>query len=202
MRHLVLVLLALLCVPDTDAQRRLTGRASVVAATFGDAPGIDVSPYIAPAAGLAIRFPLARSFDAEIDLGVLPRGAKLSRNGVSSSFRYSYFDLSLLGRAQVETRRRFRMGAFAGPTLSILLQEASEDDLGQVRFEDLSKGTTLAGTAGVVVGYRDVLLDLRFVRGFGSFIKDEARTFEDTSGEIRTRDYVHQALVLSVGLRL
>ena len=203
MRFFLLALLASLALQDAAAQRRLTGRASVVVATFSSAPGIDVSPYVAPAAGLAIRFPVTSVFDTEIDLGVLPRGAKLSRNGATSSFRYSYFDLSLLGRLHVETRRRFRFGAFAGPTLSILLQEASEDDLGQIRFEDFSKGTTTAGTVGLVGGYRDVLVDVRYVQGWGTFVKDEYRTFVDAqTGETRERAYVHQALVISLGLRL
>ena len=200
MRFALLALLALLLTPNADAQRRLTGRAGLVIATFGDAGGRDLSPYIAPAAGLSIRYPILRTFDAEFDLGVLPRGAT-SRDeaGNEERLRFSYFDLSLLGRAHVETRDRLRFAAFAGPTLSVLLQEAVENNFGQVQTDfGLSKGTHLAGTVGVVGGYRDVLLEVRYVRGLSTFVVDELRV----SADGRPRDYVHQALVISAGLRL
>jgi hypothetical protein len=196
--RLLLLLCLVALIPDTDAQRRLSGRAGVVFATFADAGGLDQSPYVAPAAGLSVRFPVLRTFDAEIDLGVLPRGATASSDIGDERLRFSYFDLSLFGRAHIETRNRLRFAAYAGPTMSLLLQEALEDDLGQVRTDiDLSKGTHFAATVGALAGYRDVSLDVRFVRGLSTFVTDEA-----LANDIVRNAYVHQALVISLGLRL
>ena len=199
MRFVCLALSIALTAPLLEAQRRLSGRAGVVVATFSESGGRDLSPYLAPAAGLSFRFPILPVFDAEIDFGVLPRGATASDSlGNEERLRFSYFDLSILGRAHVETRNRLHLAAFAGPTVSVLLQEAAEDQFGQVQFTEFSKGTHLAGTAGVAGGYRDVLLEVRYVRGLSSFVQDELRF--DPDG--RARDYVHQAFVISLGLRL
>ena len=198
MRLVFLLLVLCLSAAAPDAQRRLSGRAGVVFASFGDAGDLDQSPYIAPTAGLAIRFPLLPVLDAEFDLSVLPRGAtSTSEEGREERLRFSYFDLSLLARAHVQTRSRAHIAAFAGPTVSVLLQEAFEDEIGQVQITELSKGTHLAGTLGALAGYRDVSVEVRYVRGLSTFVTDEV-----LAAEIVSRPYVHQALVISLGLRL
>ena len=198
--RLVFLLLALcLSAAAPDAQRRLSGHAGVVFASFGDAGDLDQSPYIAPTAGLAIRFPVLPVLDAEFDLSVLPRGAtSTNEEGFENRLRFSYFDLSLLARAHLQTRGRIHVAAFAGPTASLLLQEALENEVGQVQTDlELSKGTHLAGTLGALAGYRDASLEVRYVRGFSTFATDDA-----LAAEIVSRPYIHQALVISLGLRL